>query len=162
MTTRIYSQAVIQHPEDPSVHLSIVKAEIDKQSATRNAQHDAFVQMLRKDIEANTTYMQQVRDSRDRLLAERNLAYTRKNWRTIAANAINAVSGPLVLAWALFWLAGEKLGLWKLRRGRTKKTMPRLTKRGVRAYFAVGGGVALYLWCIVIARFIGYIHYLNG
>ena len=161
MTTKIISQAIIHHPEELDAQISIVKAEIDKQNATRNAQHDAFVQMLRKDIKGNTTYMQQVRKSRDRLLAER-IACARKDWRTTAAEVIRTISGPLVLTWALFWLAGEKLGLWKLRRGRTKKTLPRMTKRGVKAYFAIGGVTALYLWYIVVAKFISYIHYING
>ena len=38
MATQIISQAIIRRPEDPSVQLSIVRAEIDKQNAIRNAQ----------------------------------------------------------------------------------------------------------------------------
>ena len=43
MSTKIISQAIIHHPEELDAQISIVKAEIDKQNATRNAQHDALV-----------------------------------------------------------------------------------------------------------------------
>lgn len=162
MATQIISQAIIRHPDDPSVQLSIVKAEIDKQSAERNAQQEALIQMLRKDITANTAYMKQVRTSRNRFLAAELKKYRKRDWRATFADMGHAITGPLLVGWALFWLAGEKIGLWILNTGHTDKKMPTLTPRGYRVYFAITLPLNAWLWYIAVNRLIAYIHYLNG
>ena len=166
MATQIISQAIIHHPEEPSIQLSIVKAEIDKQNAIRTAQQEAMVVMLRKEIEHNTHYMQQVTHSRNRLLADRtaNLKKRRKRQqeRLTIGDIASAIGKPLLVAWALFWLAGEKLGLWKLRTGSDKKTAPIPTPLGVRLYFAVGTLASIYFWYVAAMKVIAYIHYANG
>ena len=143
MATQIISQAIIRHPDDPSVQLSIVKAEIDKQSAERNAQQEALVQMLRKDITANT-------------------AYRKHDWLGTFTDIANAITRPLLVGWVLFWLAGEKIGLWILNTGHTDKKMPTLTPIGYRVYFAITLPLNAWLWYIAVNRLIAYIHYLNG
>jgi len=162
MATQIISQAIIRHPDDPSVQLSIVKAEIDKQSAERNAQQAALIQTLRKDISANTAYMKQVRTSRNRFLAAELKKYRKHDWRATLADIAHTIGSPLLVGWALFWLAGEWIGLWHLRTGYEKKTAPIPTPLGVRVYFAVGGIASVYFWYIAIAKLIAYIHYFNG
>ena len=162
MATQIISQAIIRHPDDPSVQLSIVKAEIDKQSAERNAQQEALVQMLRKDITANTAYMKQVRTSRNRFLAAELKKYRKRDRLGTFTDIANAITRPLLVGWVLFWLAGEKIGLWILNTGHTDKKMPTLTPRGYRVYFAITLPLNAWLWYIAVNRLIAYIHYLNG
>lgn len=162
MATQIISQAIIRRPEDPSVQLSIVRAEIDKQNAIRNAQQEAMVVMLRKEIQHNTHYMQQVTDGRNRLLADRLNRMAHRDWKTALADTASAIGKPLLVTWAMFWLAGEKLGIWRLRTGREKKTAPIPTPLGVRLYFAVGTLASIYFWYVAAMKVIAYIHYLNG
>lgn len=162
MTTQIISQAIIRHPDDPSVQLSIVKAEIDRQSAERNAQQEALVQMLRKDISANTAYLKQVRTSRNRFLAAELKKYRERDWRATLADIGHAIAGPLLVGWALFWMAGERLGLWRMQRGRSKRKLPTLTNRGFWIYFSGTVGLGIWTWYIAIGMLIEYIHRLNG
>lgn len=166
MATQIISQAIIRRPEDPSVQLSIVRAEIDRQNAIRSAQQEEAVKSLRKELEANTHYMQQVTHSRNRLLAERKAKYAKRMRRTAGSITLgdiaDAIGKPLLVAWAMFWLAGEKLGLWRLRTGSEKKTAPIPTPLGVRLYFAVGTLASIYFWYVAATKVIAYIHYANG
>ena len=168
MATQIISQAIIQHPEDPAVQMSLVRAEIKKQNANREAEQREMIKELRKHINAEDDYMRMVRSSRNRLLADRtrNLKREkhrrRKEERVTISDIADAISRPLVLVWALFWLLGEKLGLWKLRRGRQKGSMPIPTRRGVRVYFIVGIALNICVWYICIRKLIAYIHFING
>lgn len=163
MATQIISQAIIRNADDPSVQMSLVKAEIEKQTATIEEWQKASLQLIRNDIQANTDYIQQVRKSRNRLLADRKKTYAkrRKAARLTIGDIADAVGRPLILAWALFWVAGEKLGLWQLRRGATKRTAPIPTKLGERLYFAAGGLAAAYFCYTVATVFIAYLHYIN-
>ncbi len=161
MATQIISTAIIRHPNDPAIQLSVVKAEIDKMNAQRKAEQEALIQMMRKDITANTAYMNQLRKSRNKLLAERSAA-RKKRPRMALADIADAIGKPLLIAWVLFWLAGEKIGLWILNTGRTTKKLPIVTPRGYRVYFAITIPINIILWYTAINRLIAYIHYLNG
>ena len=160
MATQIISTAIIR-PDDAALQMSLVKAELARLNAQRSAESQAIIQTMRKEIDANSAYVTQLRKSRNRLLAERSAA-RKKRPRLALADITDAIGKPLLIAWVLFWLAGEKLGLWILNTGRTTKKLPIVTPRGYRVYFAITVPLNAWLWYVAIYRLVAYIHYLNG
>ena len=160
MATQIISTAIIR-PDDAALQMSLVKAELARLNAQRSAESQAIIQTMRKEIDANSAYVTQLRKSRNRLLAERSAARMKRP-RLALADITDAIGKPLLIAWVLFWLAGEKLGLWILNTGRTTKKLPIVTPRGYRVYFAITVPLNAWLWYVAIYRLVAYIHYLNG
>jgi len=162
MATQIVSQAIIRTPDDPAIQLSIVKAEVEKQNAQRTTAQEATLDKIRRDISANTAYMEQVRSSRNRLLAERRDAYKRKQARLTPGRILHMIGRPLLVGWALFWIVGEQIGVWKLDRGSAKRRPPALTPAGYALYFTEGAAVLVFAAYAIATRAIEYIHMING
>jgi len=161
MTTRIMTAAIIHGRDDADAQMALVKAEIARQNAGR-----AFEdwEKLCADIRANTERMEQVTRMRNRLLADRLAAKKRpegQRLKWLLLDALTALGRPLLAGWALFWLAGERLGIWKLGRGEGVKPV-RLTPLADMVYMALATAAGLYIWALGIYKLVAWVRYWRG
>lgn len=161
MTTRIMTAAIIRSKDEFDAQMAVVRAEIMRQNAGR-----AFEDMeqMCADIRANTERMEQLRESRNRLLADRLAAKRRPEGHRVKwllRDALTALGRPLLVGWALFWLACERLGLCRLGRGQGAKPV-RSTPLFDTIYFAVSTAVSLYVWIGLIYKISAWVRYWRG